>query len=80
MKYKPEPWAVDDDLQILDDKGDVLAQMLSRFSALSAADQKRSNLANANRLVMCVNGCYGVPSRSIRKVIRLGLQKLKKDF
>jgi hypothetical protein len=80
MKYKPEPWAVDDDLQILDDKGDVLAQMLSRFSALNAADQKRSNLANAHRLVMCVNGCYGVPSGSIRKVIRLGLQKLKKDF
>ena len=80
MKYKLEPWAVDDDLQILDDKGDVLAQMLSRFSTATESEQKRSSLANADRLVSCVNGCRGVPSGSIRKVIQLGLKKLKKEF
>ena len=63
-KHTPEPWGLDDDLGhtafILDANG-------SAFASMGAIDSNPNGVADARRIVACVNACRGLPTDELEQ-------------
>lgn len=64
MVHTPEPWAIykGDALVIVDEKGSSLGEMVPGDPYIKHAEA----VANAARIVACINACAGIPTDKLR--------------